>query len=236
MHLELHYDLLLASNALYLKLMDYHLFGSSILVLEDFENEFVEEAAVCGRSGAVSGDGDGTGRLSLHKDDGWVRHGPVDPEREQGHRDEEEAEKDEEDRPLDGARAARGGGGLGRLFHDIEYGRNAGRKQDAGEFVIIRKKVCKNPNKIDVFILNCRKIGGSGARTLPRLVRRMRRRSNAKDATGRPDVASYAAVGGYATIRPSGFMFLNHRWRLCHDPAFRFDGLAPLEPAGAIVS
>ena len=90
------------------------------------------------------------------------RHGPVDPEREQGHRDEEEAEKDEEDRPLDGARAARGGGGLCRLFHDIEYRRNAGRKQDAGEFVIIRKKVCKYPNKIDVFILNCRKIGGSG--------------------------------------------------------------------------
>jgi hypothetical protein len=27
---------------------------------------------------------------------------------------------------------------------------------------------------------------------------------NAKDATGRPDVASYAAFGGYATIRPSG--------------------------------
>ena len=115
------------------------------------------------RRGRIGGDGGRTGRLSLHKDDG-LRRGPVDSDREQGHRDEEEAEKDEEDRPLDGPRAARGGGGLGRLFHDIEYGRNAGRKQDAGEFVMIRGEICKNPNKIDGFrfeLQKKRRLGGS---------------------------------------------------------------------------
>lgn len=102
------------------------------------------------------------------------RRGPVDSEREQGHRDEEEAEKDEEDRPLDGPRAARGGGGLGRLFHDIEYGRNAGRKQDAGEFVMILGRIREKANKNDGFRFELRK-----KRRLGRLgPRRMRRRLN----------------------------------------------------------
>ena len=194
----------------------FHTWGSACFPISTATVLGGRRTGLCGwselRRGRVGGDGGGTGRLSLHKDDG-LRRGPVDPDREQGRRDEEEAEKDEEDRPLDGARAATGGGGLGRLFHDIEYGRNAGRKQDAGEFVMIRGEICKKANKTRFFVLNCGKIGGSGARTLPRRVRRERRRSNAKDATGRPDVASHAAVGGYATIRPSGFMVLNHRNR-----------------------
>ena len=88
----------------------------------------------------------------------------VEPEREQGRRDEEEAEKDEEDRPLAGPRAAWGGGGLDGLFHDIEYGRNTWRKQDADEFVMIRGKMRENPNKIEVFVLNC---GKTAARFVP---------------------------------------------------------------------
>ena len=34
----------------------------------------------------------------------------------------------------------------------------------------------------------------------------------------------------------AGCGIVRRRWRLCHDPAFRFDGLAPPEQGGAIVS
>ena len=51
--------------------------------------------------------------------------------------------------------------GAREAFHVIKYPRNAGEKQDAGEFVMIRGRICKTPIKTMVFVLNCGKIGGS---------------------------------------------------------------------------
>ena len=71
-------------------------------------------------------------------------------------------------------RAAKSGDGLNHSFHVIEYRRNAGWKQDAGEFVMIRGGIREKANKNEVFRFELRK-----KRRLGRLgPRRMRRRLN----------------------------------------------------------
>ena len=52
---------------------------------------------------------------------------------------------------------ATGGGEWERSFHVNKYPRNAGEKQDAGEFVMILGRICENPNKIDGFRFELRK-------------------------------------------------------------------------------